>query len=357
MAPSKENRIAVAMSGGVDSSVVASLLVEKYGKERVIGLTMKVFCYGKRSDSDKSCCNLSAIDDAGSISQKLGIPHYVIDLGREFQREIVDDFVSQYEKGLTPNPCIRCNDLIKFEHLLGRAQKIGCNILATGHYARITSDERGYHLFKGKDEKKDQSYFLAGLSQKVLSKTLFPLGDMTKEEVRRIAEDCRLLTAEKPESQDVCFAPDGIESFLQKRIEPKRGKIIDTQGNILGEHPGIAFYTIGQRKGLGGGFSEKMFVVGINAIHNEVIVGTEKELYRKDLGVTDMAWVLGEVDQSKKLSAKIRYQSPDAVCVLNRVGQKYRVIFEASQKAVTPGQTVVFYDHEEVVGRGIISLD
>jgi tRNA-specific 2-thiouridylase len=357
----KAAKVAVAMSGGVDSSVAAVLLMQKFGAENVIGMTMKLFCYGEAETGERACCSLSSIEDARKVCHRLGIPHYIVDLEKEFEKEVICEFINEYEKGMTPNPCVRCNDLIKFKHLYHKAKQIGCEYLATGHYARIESvvknqESGAYKLLKGKDVSKDQSYFLAGLSQEQLAHTLFPLGELTKTEVRDLARENELTTAEKAESQDICFVTTTIEDFLKGRTRVERGKIVDKLGKRLGEHEGIVFYTIGQRKGLGGGFEDKMYVTGINAERNEVEIGKFKDLFRKNLLASDLNWI-EKPEFPAKLSAKIRYQAKEALCLVAAEGSKIRVDFDEPQKAITPGQLIVFYNGDEVVGSGKIRLD
>lgn len=365
------------MSGGVDSSVTAALCVEKYGKENVFGLTMKLFCYGEKEDSDKSCCSIDAINDAKSVCNKLGIAHYVINLEKEFEREIIGDFVSEYEKGHTPNPCIRCNKIIKFDYLLKKARELGADRLATGHYSRIEKVASNkyqvssgvnslpatyYLLLRGKDLAKDQSYFLYTLSQEQLSHIIFPLGDLEKTEVRKLAEKYELKVAQKPESQDICFVPGSVEDFLEEKASFTPGKIVDKSGKIVGEHRGLAFYTIGQRRGLGGGFSEVMYVIDLDKEKNEVIIGTENELFSDNLVVEDFRWTIDEPKLPFECTAKIRYQAKEAKCIVkaSSKGQMandklYEINFTEPQKAITPGQSVVFYKGDEVIGGGIIS--
>lgn len=355
MALSSNKKIAVAMSGGVDSSVAAALMLEKYGRENIIGLTMKLFCYGENI-KERNCCSLEAIEDAQAVCQKLGIAHYVVDVEKEFEKEVIDNFISEYKKGLTPNPCIRCNKLIKFDYLLKKAREYGAETLVTGHYARIEKIDLGYKLLKATDKNKDQSYFLYNLNQDQLQHVLFPLGELKKPKVREIAKNIGLITAEKTESQDICFIPKTVGEFLSEKIKSKEGKIIDKTGKILGKHNGLAFYTIGQRKGLGGGFSKPMFVIGVNRRKNELIIGSENELYKKKLFLDEISWISNKKPKFPlTCKAKIRYQANEAKCLVDHSDKRIIVTFTKPQKAITPGQSIVFYLGEEIIGGGIIS--
>jgi tRNA-specific 2-thiouridylase len=351
---SSSKKIAVAMSGGVDSSVAAALLVEKYGKENVFGLTMKLFCYGEATRG-RNCCSLDAIEDARSVCKKLGMLHYVVDLEKEFKKEVIKDFISEYELGRTPNPCVRCNKLIKFNYLLKKAKSLGADLLATGHYARINEENSGYKLLKGVDIGKDQSYFLYDLDQAQLKQIIFPLGGLTKQQVRTEAEKMKLKTAKKIESQDICFIPETIEKFVEENANKKPGDIVDISGKVLGKHQGLAFYTIGQRKGLGGGFAEPVYVIGLDVVKNQVVVGRESELYKEFLSVQEISWVSGnQPDLPLKCTAKIRYQTEKTRCQVFGDKLDYKINFAKPQKAITPGQSVVFYQDEEIIGGGII---
>jgi tRNA-specific 2-thiouridylase len=376
------SKVAVAMSGGVDSSVAAALVVEKYGRENVIGLTMKLFCYKEDRTTDKSCCSLESINDATAVCKQLGVPHYVVNLEKEFEAEIVEDFVSEYAQGRTPNPCIRCNSLIKFKHLLEKANKLGADILVTGHYARIVCDSNSkkqiannpklsllpgrplaegneddaasYHLLCGIDNSKDQSYFLYKLNQKQLAHIWFPLGGLAKAETRKIAEKNNLRNAQKTESQDICFVATTTQKFLAGKIPKKPGNIVNMSGKIVGRHDGLPFYTIGQRKGLGGGFISPTYVIGLNYEKNEVIVGKNEELNGTLMVVGDVSWTNLAPDLPTELDVKIRYNSEVAKATLSRDQKDIEVKFHSPQRAITPGQTAVFYSGEEVLGGGII---
>lgn len=354
-------KIAVAMSGGVDSSVAAALMTEKYGKENVFGVTAKLFCYSGQA-KEKACCSLEAIDDAKAVCKKLGIPHYVINEEKEFELAVIKNFVSAYRHGQTPIPCIPCNVDIKFGSMLKKAEALGAEKIATGHYARITkSKEQGYRLLRGLDKEKDQSYFLYGLNQKQLSKIEFPIGKMKKSEVRKKASELGFRVANKKESQGVCFVTEGtVADYLKDRIPHQPGNIINTRGNIVGEHEGYIFYTIGQRKKIGGGYKEPMFVVEIRPLTNEIVIGTKEELYRKDLTYIAGHWISGKEPKFPlKCTAKIRYNTTDEPCSVekaeSRYNQYYKVVFKEPQRAITPGQSIVLYRGDVVLGGGIIS--
>lgn len=347
-------KIAVAMSGGVDSSVAAALMVEKYGKENVFGITMRLFCYGENEGGDKACCSLDAVTDAKLVCDQIGIPHYIVNLEKEFERDVIENFTLEYSEGRTPNPCIRCNQLIKYEHLYQKAKTLGADILATGHYARIYKDKLGYHLLKGLDVKKDQSYFLYNLDQNQMEHIEFPIGELEKTETRSLARQFGLKTAQKTESQDICFVTTTVPEFLSKRLTFTPGNIVDKSGKILGKHQGLIFYTIGQRKGLGGGFPQLMYVTGLNKKSNEVTIGPENELYQDTLRVEMPHWLLNEPNFPYFCTAKIRYQAMEAECNVEKCDGGIVVNFLEPQKAITPGQSIVFYQDDEVIGGGLI---
>jgi len=332
--------VAVAISGGVDSSVAAALLQGKYD---VFGVTMQL-------GSDRT------VEDAGAVCQKLDIPLHVIDLEQQFKAEVIDGFCAEYRRGRTPNPCIACNRRIKFGLLLEEAKNLGATYLATGHYARIEKTGGRYHLLKATDRLKDQSYFLYCLGQEELSCSLFPLSGYTKDEVRRLASDRGLPASSARESQEICFIPgNDYRRFLQTSIPPRPGDIVDSGGATLGRHDGICGYTIGQRHGLGIASGERRYVVRIDADENTVVVGPEQALWSDRLLAADVRFVSGEAPQGEMaISARIRYRAAEAPAVLSRRGELWEVRFDRPQRAIAPGQSVAFYLGEEVLGGGII---
>lgn len=345
-------KIAVAMSGGVDSSVAAALLKQQ-GHE-IIGITMRLFaplCQGKGSTAH----------DAAVVAAHLGISHHLVDFEIDFQELIINDFVTEYCSGQTPNPCVRCNRFIKFGLLLDAARKLGADLLATGHYARKTVGPDGIcHLRMARNIRKDQSYFLHTLSQQRLAQVIFPLGEIeSKDEVRRLAREFSLPVAEKSDSQEVCFIPnDDYVAYLERNEHLKKvqGDIIHVGGRVLGRHQGTHRYTIGQRKGLGIAWSEPLYVVAIDAKRNIAIVGEEQHVYADGLFAEELGWVIEpEVDQFRA-TCKIRYRHQPVACrVILLEGARCRVLFDEPLKAVTPGQSVVFYRDDEVLGGGRIT--
>lgn len=354
-------RVAVAMSGGVDSSVTAALLKER-GYD-VIGLSMRVWdpavSHGVAEIDNQTCCSPDDVRDAGRIADHLGIPFYVVNFEEEFRRLVVDDFVNEYYSGRTPNPCARCNRLIKFGLLQEKALELGADFMATGHYARIERGGDGlFHLLKGRDLKKDQSYFLFGLTQKQLSRSLFPLGTLTKPEVRELALRFELRVAEKKESQEICFIPD--DDYV-RFIEGERdfgdlsGEIVTREGTVLGRHRGAHRYTVGQRRGLGIAWKEPLYVLGVNAARRQVIVGAGDELYRDELTADDMNWIMPVPDKEFAATCRIRYRHQAVPCrVIPLEGNRVRVRFDRPEKSITPGQAAVFYEGDRVLGGGWI---
>lgn len=336
------------MSGGVDSSVAAFLLREQ-GFE-VIGLTMRLWADNRR-----------AVADAKRVAAKLGIPHHVIDLRREFERDVIKYFCSEYMKGRTPNPCVVCNRKIKFGKLLEKAKALGADYLATGHYARIGRDAvSGRHSIKeAADKSKDQSYFLFDLSQRQLSHTLFPLGGLTKSEVREIAKTAGFAKInEKPESQDICFIKGkGYRKFISGRVKGiKPGKVVDTRGKYLGMHKGTAFYTIGQREGLGIAAGKPVYVVKLDARRNEIVMGDAAEVKGKQLTANNVRWMCkAGLSRPVRAQAKIRYNHRKSACrVMPLSARRVKVVFDEPQHAITPGQALVIYDGEKILGGGWI---
>ena len=358
----KRKKVVMAMSGGVDSSVAAALLKEE--RYDVIGVTMNLFSLPPeycRSENLRSCCGWKAVEDANRVASILGITHYVADLRADFEEKVITDFCEQYARGRTPNPCIRCNQYVKFESLMARAEKLGADFLATGHHARVEYDaqKRRYLLKKGKDREKDQSYFLYPLSQKQLSRTLFPVGNFTKKEVREKARKMGLPVAQRTESQEICFIPDkNYAGFLQERIPQafQSGPVVDIEGHIIGQHRGVARYTIGQRRGMGIAASHPLYVIKIHHDKNKIVVGSNEKLYHRNLLASQIHLVSSKkITQPLTVKAKIRYKHKEAKAIVKPVEKdRARVEFEKPQRAITPGQSVVFYDGDVVVGGGII---
>ncbi|WP_223909040.1 tRNA 2-thiouridine(34) synthase MnmA [Geobacter sp. AOG1] len=357
----RKQRVVVAMSGGVDSSVTAALL-QKQGHE-VIGISMQVWDYATFTapDGEKfdTCCSLDDIHDARRVAEQLGIPFYVVNFEEEFQRLVIDDFVGEYFRGRTPNPCVRCNQRIKFELLLQKARDLAADYLATGHYARVERDGTGrYRLHMGQDSSKDQSYFLFTLTQEQLSRTLFPLGGMTKPEVRRLAARYGLRVAEKGESQEICFVPDNdYVRFLEEArgAGTLNGDIVDRRGTVLGRHQGTYRYTVGQRKGLGVAHPSPLYVLEVDTEKRQVVVGSREELASPGLVATDLNWIIPPPGAPLEATCKIRYRHRPVSCtVIPLPGNRAEVRFTVPEKSVTPGQAVVFYRDDEVLGGGWI---
>lgn len=363
MQKSKKNKVMVAMSGGVDSSVAAYLLL-KQGYD-VAGATMQVGDL-YNNEKNQSCGSALALEDAKNVCFKLGIPHYVFDFSKEMEENIVKNFINTYLNGRTPNPCIECNRIIKFGILLEKAISMGFDFIATGHYASILECNGNYFLAKAADKTKDQSYFLYRIKKETLPFIKFPLSNYKKQEVRDIAKQAGLSVAEKGESQEVCFiTKKSYHEFIEDRIGKdfnKPGNIVNTDGKVIGKHKGVAFYTIGQRKGFGISHKAPLYVIEINVKKNEITVGERSFLARKSLIATDLNWFTDNIPQ--KALAKIRYNHKEAECTLtckdsdNIDGSKevkeVLVDFLVPQESVTPGQSIVFYDNEIVLGGGII---
>jgi tRNA-specific 2-thiouridylase len=340
-------KVLVAMSGGVDSSVAAAILKDQ-GYD-VIGMTMQLWRKGSREK----------IADAKRVSSMLGIPHYTLKMEKLFEKKVVRNFVDEYCRGRTPNPCIKCNEHIKFEALMAAADKLRADYVATGHYAKINVEQCRYSLLKGDDRTKDQSYVLYTLDQKKLARVLFPLGGLTKKDVRAMAKKLKLPVADKEESQDICFIPDNdYGAFIKGKIgdKVKEGAIINCKGRILGRHSGIIHYTIGQRRGLGISSPEPLYVTAIDSGKNRIIVGGRKEVLGKELVAEDVRYVSEEAPRGKfAVNARIRYNAKEApATVIQLRGSRCRVAFKTPQNAITPGQSVVFYKGDEVLGGGII---
>lgn len=347
------------MSGGVDSAV-AALLLKQRGYE-VIGMTLRLWSTddpdGNNARNNR-CCSVEDVDDARNVCNMLGIPHYFVNFEKEFQEHVVDYFISEYDSGRTPHPCLACNDKIKFDFLLRRALFLEADFIATGHYARLKEDNGKIRLLKGVDQSKDQSYVLYTLKQPELTSLKFPVGTYTKTEIRQLAQEANLPVANKPDSQEICFIPSGnYREFLQDRIEAKPGSFVNRYGEILGDHPGIQFFTIGQRRKLGlpstGG--EPMFVLGIDPSSNQVILGSEQDLYQREFYCNKLSFTRDEYSESElHVSARIRYKASEAEAAISMKNGRGLVRFTEPQRAITPGQPVVFYRDQEMVGGGII---
>ena len=356
-----KKKVIVGMSGGVDSSV-AAMLLKKQGYD-VIGVTMQIWQDEETAVQEENggCCGLSAVDDARRVADQLEIPYHVMNFKKEFKDWVMDDFVQEYFRGRTPNPCIRCNRYVKWEALLHRSLAIGGDYIATGHYAKVVQLENGRYTLKKAPSRKDQTYALYNLTQEQLSKTIMPVGDYTKDEIRRMADEIGLAVASKPDSQDICFIPDGnYQKFLYEYTGKKlpQGNFVDQSGKVIGVHQGITHYTIGQRKGLNLSMGHPVFVTEIRPETNEVVIGENKDVFKSSLVASDVNWMSipdPAPGEKVRVHAKVRYahQGADATVYMTEDGNLI-CEFDEPQRAITPGQALVMYDGDYVVGGGVI---
>jgi tRNA-specific 2-thiouridylase len=365
-------KIAVAMSGGVDSSAAAAILKEQ-GHE-LVGFTMQLWNQGRGISVDENgeplpsrCCSLDDVYDARRVAEELGFPFYVLNLEKEFERDVVQPFVNSYLSGETPIPCVACNSRLKFASLDKLATSLGCEKVATGHYARAEFDEatNRYRLLRGRDPNKDQSYFLWELTQDQLSRSLFPLGELSKSDARQAARDNDLAVAEKKESQEICFVPDGdyagfIDRYLKAELQtdrlPVAGEIVNTQGDVLGSHSGIHRYTVGQRRGIGIADVRPLYVLNVDAANNKVVVGYDDELSSDEFVAAGVNWIVDSPTEPVRAEVRVRYRHTAASAAITPLpNNRARVKFDEPQRAITPGQATVFYRGDEVVGGGWIT--
>lgn len=356
----EKGKVVVGMSGGVDSSVAAYLL-KKEGYD-VIGVTMQIWQddYNEEGRKGEGCCGITAVDDARRVAEKIGIPYYVMNFKDVFQKEVIEYFLEEYRHGRTPNPCIACNRYVKWEALLKRSLEIGADYIATGHYARVEQLANGRFAVRNSvTAKKDQTYALYNLTQEQLKRTLMPIGAYTKEEIRKIAEETGLMVAHKPDSQDICFIPDNdYAKFIEEQTHEKSrpGNFVDKEGNVLGIHKGITHYTVGQRKGLNLSMGHPVFVTEIRPDTNEVVIGENEDVFTDRLIAGNVNYMsIGDFEGEYRTFAKIRYNHGGAPCILRKLSDgRVECIFDEPVRAVTPGQAVVFYDGEYVMGGGTI---
>jgi len=352
----RKKRVLAAMSGGIDSSLAACLL-KKRGFD-VIGATMKLWPkeHCDKHYRERACCSLEGIEDARRVAAKFGIPHYVFDFHEEFKKGVIDYFCSEYAKGFTPNPCIVCNQKIKFDLLLKKAKGLGCEYIATGHYAKVSRKKPAgrYFIKEGKDKKKDQSYFLSFIAQEGLARAIFPLANMTKSESRHLAHRLKLKVHDKKSSQEICFIPGHYSEYIRSRDSApfKEGDILNREGKRIGRHKGIHFYTIGQRKGLGIAYKEPLYVISIDRKQNTITVGTKNDVMKKVITVKDPCWgPVEDISGPLRVAARIRYGHRKARATVEKIGKKrLRVSFHEPQEAPTPGQAAVFYKNGAVLG-------
>ena len=354
----ENKKVLLGMSGGVDSSVSAILL--KNAGFNVIGVTMKL--WEGKEDEESKCCNLDSTLDAKRVCDKINIPHYTLNFQEEFQEKVINNFICEYKNCRTPNPCIECNKYLKFGKMYIKAKELEAEYIATGHYAKIEYSEKygRYILRKAKNLAKDQSYVLYGIPKDLLKNIILPLGDFkSKDEIRKIAKQNDLIVANKPDSEDICFIPDGdYKKFLEENstIKSKPGNIITTQGKILGKHSGLYKYTIGQRRGIGISNEYRLYVIGFNIERNELIVGEEKELYKKEMYVNNINLLLvDDIQEPMRASVKTRYSQKEALATIVKIdADTIKVVFDEPQPRITSGQSAVFYQDDIVIGGGII---
>tara|TARA_Y100001934_G_scaffold243661_1_gene300466 strand:- start:5601 stop:6752 length:1152 start_codon:yes stop_codon:yes gene_type:complete len=359
LSDNKKTRVLVGMSGGVDSSATAAALIDE-GYD-VVGVTLKLWPQDCVNRAEDKCCGPQAVMDARSVCDKLGVPYYLIDEAEDFQKEVINYFAEEYKAGRTPNPCVMCNERLKFGNLIRRADQLGAHYIATGHFARLERSAEGRTLlYRGKDPRKDQSYFLFSLKQKQLSRAMFPLGEKNKTEARDMARECELKTADKEESMEICFVPDNdYGNFLQKAdlVHKHAGDIMHVDGRKLGTHDGIEFYTIGQRKGLGISHPTPLYVIDLEPESNRVIVGDASMLEGNEFIVERCNWIpWDDPPESIEVTAKIRYNHPGAEATVTPLDDwRAKVKTHSMQRAITPGQACVFYQDDLVVGGGWIT--
>lgn len=357
-------KVLLGMSGGTDSSVAAMLL--KKQNYQITGMTFRAYDTASKAcfEKETGCCSVDAIFEAKNLAEKLGFPHHILDVRDFFENTVIDNFVSEYLNARTPNPCVVCNQVIKWKKMIDEADKLDCQYIATGHYAQIINENNRLFIRKGRDSKKDQSYFLWTLTQENLKRTIFPLGELTKDRVREIALENKFTNiATKKESQEICFVPDDdYRNFLTEKIQNineiiGEGDVRDTSGKFLGKHKGYPFYTIGQRKGLNIAVGYPVYVVNIDKEKNEVILGSKSELERNELFLSHVNLMkYPAISEPLKVKTKIRYNTPAAESILQEENGKLKITFNEPVSAVTPGQSAVFYEDDDLVGGGVIEV-